>query len=152
MSVELQEVKRSSHLAEWAEMVRSCKNSGLTVQTWCREHGLNEKTYYHRQIQVAMRCRERCVGRQSLPKLGRQQSLQTSDQVSRSVSAQQRSTWAAMPIWRCCGIFFESFPRHAEGFQWRRTHSTSSPNFKHRRSTSYLDSASGCLGWSGILD
>lgn len=52
MSVELQKVKRSSHLAEWSEMVRACKNSGLTVRAWCAEQGLNEKTYYHRQKQV----------------------------------------------------------------------------------------------------
>ena len=52
MSLELQKVKRSSHLAEWSEMVRACKNSGLTVRAWCAEQGLNEKTYYHRQKQV----------------------------------------------------------------------------------------------------
>lgn len=34
------------------EIVRSCKNSGLTVRAWYREHGLNEKTYYYRQKQV----------------------------------------------------------------------------------------------------
>ena len=52
MSVELQKVKRSNHLAEWSEMVQSCKNSGMTVRAWCAEQGLNEKTYYHRQKQV----------------------------------------------------------------------------------------------------
>ncbi len=52
MSVEFQQIKRSSHLAEWSEMVRKCKSSGMTVRAWCREHGLNEKTYYHRQKQV----------------------------------------------------------------------------------------------------
>lgn len=52
MSVELQKVKRSSHLAEWSEMVRACKNSGMTVRAWCADQGLNEKTYYHRQKQV----------------------------------------------------------------------------------------------------
>lgn len=52
MSVELQRVKRGSHLAEWTEMVRQCRNSGMTVKAWCGEQGLNEKTYYHRQKQV----------------------------------------------------------------------------------------------------
>lgn len=52
MSVELQKVKRSNHLAEWSEMVRACKNSGMTVRAWCAKQGLNEKTYYHRQKQV----------------------------------------------------------------------------------------------------
>ena len=31
------------------------------------------------------------------------------------------------------------------------TYSTSSPSSKQRRSTSYLNSANGCLGWSGVL-
>ena len=52
MSVELQQIKRNSSLAEWAEMVRTCKNSGLTVKAWCKEQGLNEKTYYYRQKQL----------------------------------------------------------------------------------------------------
>ena len=52
MSIELQNVKRSSNLTKWAEMVRSCKNSGMTVRAWCLEHGVNEKTYYYRQKQL----------------------------------------------------------------------------------------------------
>ena len=52
MGIELQKVKRDSNLSEWAEMVRSCKNSGLTVKAWCLEQRLNEKTYYYRQKQV----------------------------------------------------------------------------------------------------
>ena len=52
MSIELQKVKRSSNLAEWAEMIRCCKSSGLTVKAWCKEHGVNDKTYYYRQKQV----------------------------------------------------------------------------------------------------
>lgn len=52
MGIELQKVKRNSNLAEWAEMVRSCKNSGMTVKSWCLEQRLNEKTYYYRQKQV----------------------------------------------------------------------------------------------------
>ena len=52
MSVELQRIKRGSHLAEWAEMVRQRRSSGMTVKAWCLERGINEKTYYHRQKQV----------------------------------------------------------------------------------------------------
>ena len=33
-------------------MVRKCRNSGMTVKARCREQGLNEKTYYHRQNEV----------------------------------------------------------------------------------------------------
>lgn len=52
MGIELQKVKRSNNLVEWAEMIRACKNSGLTVKAWCMEHGVNDKTYYYRQKQV----------------------------------------------------------------------------------------------------
>ena len=59
MSVELQQIKRSSNLTEWAEMVRCCRSSGMTVRAWCQEQGLNEKTYYHRQKQVCNALPER---------------------------------------------------------------------------------------------
>lgn len=52
MSVELQKAKRNDNLANWAEMIRSCKNSRKTVKVWCLEHGVNEKTYYYRQKQI----------------------------------------------------------------------------------------------------
>jgi L-serine deaminase len=35
-------------LRSWEEMIKSCKNSGLTVSEWCRENGINIKTYYYR--------------------------------------------------------------------------------------------------------
>jgi hypothetical protein len=30
-------------LRGWEEMIKSCKNSGLTVSGWCRESGINIK-------------------------------------------------------------------------------------------------------------
>ncbi|MDD2302916.1 MAG: hypothetical protein PHG30_10170 [Eubacteriales bacterium] len=59
MRVELQKVKHNNNLAEWAEMVRACKNSGMTVRAWCHEQGLNEKTYYYRQKQICNALPER---------------------------------------------------------------------------------------------
>ncbi|MCX7658160.1 MAG: IS66 family insertion sequence element accessory protein TnpB [Oscillospiraceae bacterium] len=35
-------------LRSWEEMIKSCKSSGLTVSEWCRENGINIKTYYRR--------------------------------------------------------------------------------------------------------
>ena len=35
-------------LAQWAEMVRSRNESGLTVTDWCKQNGINIKTYYYR--------------------------------------------------------------------------------------------------------
>ena len=35
-------------MREWAEMVRTCRSSGLTVKEWCLNNGINIKTYYYR--------------------------------------------------------------------------------------------------------
>lgn len=39
-------VKNQVQKAEWAERIRQCSESGLTVSEWCRENGINPKTYY----------------------------------------------------------------------------------------------------------
>ena len=41
-------VKKKIKLAQWAEMVRQRNESGLTVTDWCRQNGINLKTYYYR--------------------------------------------------------------------------------------------------------
>ena len=41
-------VKKEVKLAQWAEMVRTRNESGLTVTDWCKENGINLKTYYYR--------------------------------------------------------------------------------------------------------
>lgn len=45
---EISKVKKEVKLAQWAEMVKSRKESGLTVTDWCRQNGINLKTYYYR--------------------------------------------------------------------------------------------------------
>ena len=40
--------KKEVKLAQWAEMVRSRNESGLTVTDWCKQNGINIKTYYYR--------------------------------------------------------------------------------------------------------
>lgn len=40
-------VKKQVIETEWAERVRRCRESGLTVSEWCRENGINLKTYYY---------------------------------------------------------------------------------------------------------
>ncbi len=32
---------------EWAERIRECSESGLTVSEWCRQNSINPKTYYY---------------------------------------------------------------------------------------------------------
>ena len=45
---EIAKVKKDVKLAQWAEMVRSRNESGLTVREWCRQNDINLKTYYYR--------------------------------------------------------------------------------------------------------
>lgn len=40
-------VKKQVIETEWAERVRRCRESGLTVSEWCRENSINPKTYYY---------------------------------------------------------------------------------------------------------
>lgn len=50
--MKLQDAKREAKLKQWREMVYQCRNSGQTVEAWCREHGIPVATYYRRQKQV----------------------------------------------------------------------------------------------------
>lgn len=45
---EIAKVKKEVKLAERAEMVKSRTESGLTVTDWCKQNGINLKTYYYR--------------------------------------------------------------------------------------------------------
>ena len=33
-------------MAEWAERITECRNSGLSVRSWCLQNGISEPTYY----------------------------------------------------------------------------------------------------------
>lgn len=50
--MKLQDAKREAKLQQWREMVYQCRNSGQTVEAWCREYGIPVATYYRRQKQV----------------------------------------------------------------------------------------------------
>ena len=45
---EIARVKKEVKQAQWAEMVKSRNESGLTVTDWCKQNGINLKTYYYR--------------------------------------------------------------------------------------------------------
>lgn len=47
--MKLQDAKREGMLQQWQEMVYQCRNSGQTVEAWCREHSIPVATYYRRQ-------------------------------------------------------------------------------------------------------
>ena len=40
-------VKHQMKLREWAEQIEAMRASGMTVQSWCAENGMNVKTYYY---------------------------------------------------------------------------------------------------------
>ena len=46
MNKDLQAINGQNKLAEWAERVSTCRNSGLSVRAWCSENGVKEQTYY----------------------------------------------------------------------------------------------------------
>ena len=56
-------VKQEMRLQEWAAQIEAQRASGMTVQQWCAENGINVKTYYHRLRRV----REQCV--ESVPSI-----------------------------------------------------------------------------------
>ena len=49
---EIARIKNEVRLKQWAEMVRQRNESGLNVSQWCRQNGINQKTYYYRLNRV----------------------------------------------------------------------------------------------------
>ena len=45
--MEILEAKQQVKLMQWSEMIHARMASGKTVKTWCKENGLNIKTYYY---------------------------------------------------------------------------------------------------------
>ena len=46
------EVKQNMRLCEWTAQIEAQQASGMSVQAWCAENGINEKTYYYRLRKV----------------------------------------------------------------------------------------------------
>ena len=44
--------KHESYLQLWRGRVMDCRNSGKSIAEWCRENGINIKTYYFWQKRV----------------------------------------------------------------------------------------------------
>lgn len=40
-------IKNEVQLREWQEQIKAQQSSGLRVQQWCKENGINIKTYYY---------------------------------------------------------------------------------------------------------
>ena len=45
-------VKQEVQLRDWSAQIEAQQASGLTVQQWCAENGINLKTYYYRLKKV----------------------------------------------------------------------------------------------------
>ena len=52
MSTELQQLNIQTKTALWAERISACRNSGLSVKTWCKENDVYEQTYYKWQKKI----------------------------------------------------------------------------------------------------
>lgn len=50
-------VKEEVRLHDWAARIAAQQASGMTVQKWCAENGINSKTYYYHLRKL----REKCV-------------------------------------------------------------------------------------------
>lgn len=45
-------VAKNIRLQNWANDIRDCQNSDLTVAQWCEQHGIGIKNYYYRMKKV----------------------------------------------------------------------------------------------------
>ena len=52
MSKGLQIIKENKNLAEWSRQVEECRNSGLSVRSWCEQHQIAVSTFHYRQQKV----------------------------------------------------------------------------------------------------
>ena len=106
--MKLQEAKREAMLQQWREMVYQCRNSGQTVEVWCREHGIPVATYYRRQKQVWEHEKEKLPAKiprtQALQPVNSNiptatfeavpcSTLQTADEISNTQIVLQKGDW-----------------------------------------------------------
>ena len=52
MSKGIQIIKENNNLAEWSRQVEECRNSGLSVRSWCERHQIAVSTFHYRQQKV----------------------------------------------------------------------------------------------------
>lgn len=48
----LQVYNEQQKISEWAEKVKQCRSSGLSVREWCRENRINISSYYKWQRKI----------------------------------------------------------------------------------------------------
>ena len=43
---------QSIQMQGWAQQIRECQESGMSISNWCEHKGVNPKTYYYRRRRV----------------------------------------------------------------------------------------------------
>ena len=46
MEKSLQALNRQEKISVWSERIAACRNSGISVRTWCEENGISTASYY----------------------------------------------------------------------------------------------------------
>lgn len=46
------QITKEAKLAEWANQIRECKNSGMPVTKWCKHKGIATSTYFYHYKKV----------------------------------------------------------------------------------------------------
>ena len=72
---EIVKVKKKVRLQEWEQQIEEQKTSGLSVQEWCVQNGINPKTYYYHLRKV----------REDFLKSGKSESDQAQNETERAV-------------------------------------------------------------------
>lgn len=64
MEQSLQALSKQERLDTWTTIIMECRNSGMSVRSWCQENGLNEKTYYYwqRRLFQTLSAQQECTG------------------------------------------------------------------------------------------
>ena len=52
MGTGVQGLKHAAKVQEWSVRIAVCRGSGIGVKAWCREHGIELKTYYNWERQI----------------------------------------------------------------------------------------------------
>ena len=72
---EIAMVKKNVRLQEWERQIEEQKSSGLSVQEWCQQHGINPKTYYYHLRKV----------REEFLRSGKAEKAQAKKEIERAV-------------------------------------------------------------------
>lgn len=63
--MDTRQIAHEMRLERWEKVLRERKASGLSIRRWCRDNGVNEKTYYYWQRKLREKvCGQLVVGRE----------------------------------------------------------------------------------------